>query len=377
MKYMAVMSSRERLLTVIEHKVPDRVPVSTYELVGYNSKAWENNDTSYKRLMDVIREKTDCVVMWDPNSTQRLACSAYKPNIKTERTREDNAWITKSVLETPAGILTQITKRIDNVHTNWVTEHWCKTPEDVDKMLALPYEPVTYNFTDFQRVKTELGDHGIVMPSLADPMVIAAQLMEFGEFTLWAMMETAHFEKCVKILHERVMQNLKNMLSVGVADLYRICGPEYATPPYLPPAMFDRFVVPYVREMTELVHSKGGKVRVHSHGKIGKVLDMIVATGADAIDPCEAPPDGDIELADLKKRAGDKLCIFGNIQLKFLEQCNTTEIVEIVKKCMDSAKAGGGYVIMPTAAPINSPLAKKAEENYITFINTALELGKY
>jgi thiazole synthase ThiGH ThiG subunit len=44
---------------------------------------------------------------------------------------------------------------------------------------------------------------------------------------------------------------------------------------------------------------------------------------------------------------------------------------------MDAVKAGGRYVIMPTAAPINTPLSPQTEQNYYTFIETALELGKY
>ena len=47
---------------------------------------------------------------------------------------------------------------------------------------------------------------------------------------------------------------------------------------------------PYVAEMVDLIHSRGAMVRLHCHGKIGKVLDMIAETGADGLDPCEAPP---------------------------------------------------------------------------------------
>ena len=57
------MTSRERLMAVIKHQIPDRVPVSTYELVGWNRSRWENNQSSYGPLMDHIREKTDCLYM--------------------------------------------------------------------------------------------------------------------------------------------------------------------------------------------------------------------------------------------------------------------------------------------------------------------------
>ena len=120
--------------------------------------------------------------------------------------------------------------------------------------------------------------------------------------------------------------------------------------------------------MAELIHSKGGKVRLHSHGKIAKVLDMIIETDCDAMDPCEGPPDGDIELVEVKKRTGNKLCLFGNVQLKLLEQGSSEEVEKAVEDCMQAAKAGGRYVIMPTAAPINSPLAEQTEKNYETFI---------
>lgn len=215
------------------------------------------------------------------------------------------------------------------------------------------------------------------MASLADPLLLAAELMEFGEYTIWAAKETDHFARTVAVLHERNQENLKRLLKANVVELYRICGPEYATPPYLPPALFRRFVVPYVTQMVETIHAAGGKVRFHCHGKVRQVLEMIVETGADALDPCEPPPDGDITLVELKRRAGDRLCLFGNLELKLLEHAAADDVEATVKQCMDSAKAGGGYVIMPTAAPINIPLAKKTEENYIRFIEAALEYGRY
>ncbi|MCJ7701844.1 MAG: hypothetical protein MUO62_09695, partial [Anaerolineales bacterium] len=280
-------------------------------------------------------------------------------------------------LHTPKGDLTQTLQATEGVHTTWQVEHLCKSIADVDKALSISYEPLDYDASDYPRIKQEVGEHGIIMASLADPMYLAADLMEFGEFTIWAMMESDHFARTVEIIHERVMENLKRQLEHCVLDLYRIAGPEYATPPFLPPRFFKIFVVPYVSEMVDLIHSKGSKVRIHCHGKIARVLDLILETGADGIDPCEAPPDGDIVLADVKQRVGRKMCIFGNLQLKLLETGTPEEVERAVINCMEAAKAGGGYVIMPTAAPIDIPLSSKTEENYFRFIESALKYGLY
>lgn len=371
------MTSRSRLLAALQGRIPDRVPISTYELSGYNSRAFENREASYKDLMNFIRQKTDCMCMWNPDSNEEYAKSSYAIKTEVKDVVEGNKTITHTTLHTPRGALTGTQQKYDNVYTTWNTEHFCKTVDDVDAYLSIPHIPVQYDYSDFSRIKEEVGDKGVIMASLGDPACLAMEIMEFGEATVWALTQRDHFEKTIEELHRRNMINLENMLNAGVVDLYRICGPEYITPPYLPPAYFKSYVAPYIKDMTSLIHRYGGMVRIHSHGKIQKVLDMILNSGADAIDPCEAPPDGDISLAEVKMTVGDKMTICGNLQLKLLEHASIPEIIQVVKQCMDSAKEGGRYIIMPTASPINIPLSYKTQEGYRAFIETAIEYGKY
>jgi hypothetical protein len=152
------------------------------------------------------------------------------------------------------------------------------------------------------------------------------------------------------------------------------------TPPYTPPHLFARFMVPHVTRMTQILHAAGAKVRLHCHGKIRHVLDMILQTGCDAIDPCEPPPDGDIELDELKRRcaAQDRsVSLFGNLELKLLEAGTPEQVRQAVHRAMHHAKPGGRFVLMPTAAPINIPLSPPTEANYLTYIDAALEAGGY
>jgi len=371
------MTSRQRLLNAVAFKPTDRVPISTYELVGYNSRSFENNETSYQNIMEAIRAHTDCVCMWDLASDHAAALSAFPAQIDAVSKRGDEYTDTRYVLHTPKGVLTSSRRVYDNVQTTWQTEHWCKTQDDVDAFLSIPFEPLTYNSGDYARVQNEVGDRGIIMASVGDPGCAAMELMDFADATVWAMTEPEHFAATVEEFHRRGMANLENQLKTQTVDLYRIYGPEYFTPPFLPPSCFRQFVTPYVTEMTAMIHRYGGLVRVHSHGRVAQVLDDILSTGADALDPCEAPPDGDITLRALKERAAGRLCLFGNIQLKALEHADAKVIRETVIRCMEDAKAVGGFVIMPTAAPINVPLSPKTEENYRVFIDTALEYGVY
>jgi hypothetical protein len=95
------------------------------------------------------------------------------------------------------------------------------------------------------------------------------------------------------------------------------------------------------------------------------------------LDPSEPPPDGDITLSEVSSRLQGRMCIFGNLELKLLEHGSAAQVGEAVRACMAAAKPNGGYVIMPTAAPINVPLSARTAENYRRFINAALDLGQY
>jgi uroporphyrinogen-III decarboxylase len=378
-------TGRRRLLTALAGGIPDRVPINTYELAARNSHDWYNHQPSYRSLMDCIREHTDCITNWNPRTAtdrytceERFLCSDYPVEIDTATETAGQFQRTTRICHTPKGDLRAVSQRAADVYTTWQVEHWCKTLADVDKALSVPYQPADYDASDFPRVRAELGEHGLVMASVGDPAYLAADLMSFQDSLMWASQETEHFARAVAIVAERVLENLRRQLDCCVLDLYRIVGPEYFTPPYLSPAMFRRFIVPHVTEMTRLIHSRGGKVRLHCHGKIARVLDLILETGCDGLDPCEPPPDGDLELRDVKSRCQARgVSVWGNIELKLLEQATPAQVRAEVRNIMDQAKAGGGFVLMPTAAPINLLLSPGTEANYRTFIEAGLEWGRY
>lgn len=378
-------TSRRRLLTALTGGIPDRVPINTYELAGRNRLDWYNQQPSYRGLMDYVRAHTDCITNWNPRAAtdrytceERFLCSDYPVEIETRTETAGQFQRTTRICHTPKGDLRSATQTTADVYTTWQVEHWCKSLHDVDKALSVPYQPACYDASDLARVRAELGDHGLVMASVGDPAYLAADLMSFQDYLMWAFEETDHFARTVAMIAERVLENLRRQLDCCVLDLYRIVGPEYFTPPYLSPAMFQRFVVPHVTGMTRLIHSRGGKVRLHCHGKINRVLDMILDTGCDGLDPCEPPPDGDLELHEVKRRCQARgVSVWGNLELKVLEQATPDEIRAQVRAIMGQAKDGGGFVLMPTAAPVNLPLSPTTEANYRAFIDAGLEFGSH
>lgn len=369
------MTSTQRLLAVLTGKMPDRVPISTYELVGHNPDSFENTEPSYRPLMDFIREHTDCIYMTGidvPNMADSRC-------MKVQKWDEAGSHWKKVTYDAGGRTLTKVTSRTDDVHTTWTRKHWCGDLEDAGVLLDRPVEFGKADFGALTAAWVRLGDDkGLPLISLADPLCELAELFEFGEFTVLAMTETDTIVKYLDQIHERRLAELGLMLAGPVKNtVWRIVGPEYAAPPYMPPELFRRFVTPYVSQYVRMIHSAGAFARLHVHGKIGRLLDQFIEMGVDATDPVEPPPDGDATVSKVKAAIGDRVCLMGGIELKFLENNDEKSVEKLTRQIMAEGKPGGRFVIMPTAAPINVPLSPQTDRNYRRFIQTALETGQY
>lgn len=292
---------------------------------------------------------------------------------------EGKSTFTEYIIKTPKGDIKKLSRVDNDIHTSWTLEHFIKTEEDYEKYMSMPYDIKKPDCSHLKEIEKQLGDKGIILITIGDPICTAAEVFEFGNFTVWALTKTEKIKKMLDKIYEAQLFYLKNILKEikGAGYMFRICGPEYATPPYLSPEYFHEFVCKYDKEFVRLIKENDCFARIHCHGKIANVLNHIMEMEPDAIDPVEAPPSGDILLKEVKEKTKGKLCLMGNIQLKDLEYATPEEMERIAIDCINSAKEGSGYVIMPTAAPINVPLSPVTERNYIIFIETALKYGVY
>lgn len=391
------MTSKERLLTVLQHKIPDRIPISTYDMTGWHCNpkenmvkdpvidylekniygtymsGWWNKEESYLPLMEYIRENADCTYM----TTVDCNNAYIMQNTHIQQRSEGDSTFTKIILTTPKGDLTQ-TFRVDKgVYTAWEIEHKIKDDSDIEKFLSIPFEPIPTDVSYLKKCEEYIGDNGILMIDILDPICEVAGLFDLASFTLTAFTEEKLIIKMLDKVYEQQEYFLKDMLKKGAGPLFRMSGAEYCTPPFLPNEFFKKYVVTYDKQLIRIMHDYGTYARSHSHGKIKTVLRDFLDMEVDAIDPVEAPQSGDITLKEAKKICGDNICLFGNIQLRDLEQLPADQMEEVVRKCVEEGKPGGNFVALPTATPLNVPLSPRTEENFKIFIDTVLKLGTY
>ena len=373
------MTSRDRLLRTLRREPVDRVPISTYELNGLAPNEYQNRAPSYRRMMDKIRADTDCIYMWDSGLW------AESPLWESRReTAADGTVTTYSRLKTPKGDLTKIQRRSPNIHTTWTIEHLLKSAEDIDRYLSVLPQlfqidesriPVVDD--EYAEIEERIGEAGIIMNNGADPSAYVPDLFEFGLFTLMCFQHEDKILELIDAFMEPILTWYRIVAEHRWGPLLRLCGPEYYTAPYLPLEMFKEMVVPGATAAGQILNEAGIVLRLHCHGRVREVLPLFIEMGATATDPIEPPPDGDIELDEVKRLYGDDLILFGNTELKVLETAEPGEVDALVKRQMEAAKGEGGFVMLPTAAPINEPLSKRTERNYFEWIDAGLKYGSY
>jgi len=370
------MTSRERLQKILKGEKGDRVPISLYEFDGFYNN-WIYDYPEYVEILNYAKGKTDKMYFWHPTFKKNtLFYGEIDPeDIKIEKWEEKEEIHIRRIIKTPLGEIFSHSRIDKGVHTSWTIEHLCKDIKDAEKVLSLPYIPVKPDISSFFEKDRELGDAGILMGDIPDALCLTVELFGFTKFLMIYMENPKIIFKLINFFQERIYNYLKSLLENGAITLYRIVGPEYATPPYLRPEEFDKLVTPYDKELISLLHKYGAKARLHCHGKIKSVLQSFLKMEIDATDPLEPPPDGDITIKEAREILGEKIVLIGNIEERLFEIGNKEDIEEAVKKAIEEAE-GTPFILCPTAMPLTTPLDRKIKENIIHYIDCGIKYGK-
>ena len=132
----------------------------------------------------------------------------------------------------------------------------------------------------------------------------------------------------------------------------------------------------FAEEIMDFAHrlAAGGYVISHHHGRCRDILEDIAGYGTYVVEPLEAPPMGDVNLAEATQRVGDTCCLKGNVgTIDVLLQGTVADVERAVRDCMAAAKDGYGF-ILATGDQVarDTPL-----ENFRALVQCGRKYGAY
>lgn len=339
------MTSQERILAVLNRQIPDKVP-----LCPRLDPKWLQNAGPV--LSDRIIRALDVALYVDllPDVALFLGQEA------ADRFHAETRGVLRyETLDTPKGKLTRVI-HIETDMMDWAEKHFFETPDDVEKALAIPYAPARLDLSEYWRWEKQFGENGIVMAHLADALCCPGLWYAPDNFVIQACVETtAQVLQLMARVNRSIMDVAGRCLDGGVR-FFMQSGAELTSQTIIGPEWCEELVVPFDRPVAELVRQRGGYTWCHCHGKIADICEHLAGLGVHVLSPCEKPPQGNITLADLKRRIGDRVCLAGNLDdLALLASGDRARVREETLACLREGMPGGGFMLGGTEGCVFSP----------------------
>lgn len=227
----------------------------------------------------------------------------------------------------------------------------------------------------FQSIKAALkkadGEIGIV----ARVKDIFSQPRDMMGFDNWLMsfyldpdLSKALMEMCVS----HSTRIAKNLAEIGIKVV--VIGDDIAnnTGLLISPDMYREQILPHFAQLVRNLKDAGLYVIKHSDGDLRLILDDLVGTGIDCLDPID--PLGNMDIAEIKKTYGDRIALKGNIDcVSTLVDKSEEDVIRETAACMLDASLNGGHIISSS----NSIHRGINPVNYRVFLETIHKYGMY
>jgi len=347
------MNSRQRLLSVLEGRIPDRVPVFGWVdrgfLAGYLGR------TDFDLVTETIRVSKsfgfDVIVRTYLPDVQTWETDEWR--LTTEIAHEGGSQpctkITK-IIETPEGELRKVTviREIEPGHFFFDTkEYLVKTRDDLRLMERHHVIRPPVDTTELEHAFACIGDDGIVVTygGGAAHTGAALHLRGLERLTMDAIDDPVLYEGLLNWAIEYELGWLDTLEQLK-PDLCQVGG-LMAQGNFLGPNFYRKHVLPYDRRYIEEVHRRGLRTVYHNCGYSRNLLELYTELGTDAFETFPPPPVADGDIAYVKQVLGDTTVLLGNIdQVHLLRDGSAEKIAEVVKETVLIGKEGGRYILM-------------------------------
>ncbi len=322
------MSPRERVLAALRHEQPDRTPCDFWaEPPAWNRLLAHLGHQDRDRLLDELG--VDVRHLEAPAPADRELGQNTWQNFWGERfVQQSTPW--GPMRHDIKGALAQARSFSDLETFDW------PSPDCIDRS-CLPdqcarYERHArlYGFADvWQRPALVRGWEEFFIDLLDRPEWAHFLCRKFTDFYL------EDYTRAAEITGGRID------IYLLISDL----GSQHG--PLISEAMFREFVAPYLKEMTERIHTLGGKVLFHSCGAIGPLIPNLLRTGIDILDPIQ-PIGAELQPESLKALYGERLSFHGGIDMqRLLPRGTPREVENEARRYCEKLGAQGGYILAP------------------------------
>ncbi len=392
------MNSKQRLAAVMQHRIPDRVPVMCQLALGHYflnlrdrlkpHEIWFTSEGFAEALL-ALRERYrfDGILInipgRDPDWKQDVASIEETPRGELitwkDGLRALVPWDDNALLEPDApsraprpDFMTFDPERDFDRLDDWPRYTWgvYHVPVLRGKEPGLLRQPPSYFTRTIALVKAAAGDEVSIHGEVFSPFTHLMELFGYQEALMGLVLDADRAAAILDRLTEASIGWALLQAQQGVDAV--LISSAFAGGGFISRQMYEQFVVPYERRVVDAVHAGHPALPVYTHtcGRLGDRLELLVESHTQGVDTLDPPPLGNTTLADAKARIGDRLFIKGNMNAVEILADTREQFRARALSTLEAGKPGGGYVLSTacSVAPRVEPwklemLADIAEEH--------------
>ncbi len=113
------------------------------------------------------------------------------------------------------------------------------------------------------------------------------------------------------------------------------------------PKIFKKYELPFIKAASKITKEAGVISHLHICGRSWPLVEIVATeTDVDVMEPLEEPPGGNVDIAMVKKRFGNRLCLKGNINtFQFMMTATPQQGEDKCTRLIDDAGYDGGFVL--------------------------------
>jgi uroporphyrinogen decarboxylase len=383
------MTSRDRLITALDHREPDRVPldlgstmVTGITLRAYRSllQALGEGDRPDPPLFDRVQQ----LVVADQDILDRLgvdttALARWLPGRPPQNEREDDRYL---MFDDLWGISWRMPKDSGLYYDMFRHPLAGKSLEEAR---SYPWPDPTKNF-DRQAVRElarrlhETTDKAIVAPGFGSGIL---------ELTLWLQGFDQGYMNLLadKQLTTWLLDKITD-LKMAYAEVMLEAAGDYCqvfyggddvghqTCPAMRPELFRELMVPRYKRYHEFIKLKAPHIKVffHTCGAVYPLIPDLIEAGVDILNPVQVAATDMGDTARLKREFGRDLTFWGGVDTQQIMPHGTPqEVKDEVRRRIEDLAPGGGYVL----DTVHNVQADVPGENLLALVEALNEYGWY
>jgi len=240
------------------------------------------------------------------------------------------------------------------------------------KKLHLPDPDADYRFDNIRAAMDELQGEKAVVIRLRDVFSQPRDLMGFENFLMGFYTQPDLLSRIMEMSVDYNSRLAQNARSLGGEII--VVGDDIADSKSLliSPELYREMVKPHFNRLISKFKDLGLYVIKHTDGNIMDVVEDLVDSGIDCLDPID--PLAGMDIRSIKDIYGSRVCLKGNVDcVKTLVDKSPEDVIAETKECILQASRGGGHIISSS----NSIHAGINPVNYRVFLEAVEEFGHY